>query len=180
MEESNKINEVEIRESVKEVDINLLEVCKSICKILLPGGAATGFFIKLYKDEKELLGLMTNEHVIKKEMIESNEIVDIYYNCEKNWSKIKLDKTKRYIAYNKNLDIIFIEIKSENKIKEKYFLLPNMNNIDYINKDIYIVQYPEGKNLSHSDGKIKDIKDINFELVYLPVLKKVHQVAQYF
>ena len=53
MEESNKINEVETRESaVKEVDINLLEVCKSICKILLPGGVGTGFLIKIYKDEK--------------------------------------------------------------------------------------------------------------------------------
>ena len=104
------------------------------------------------------------EHVIEKDMIESKEIIDVKYNCEKKWIKIKLDEKERFIKYDKEMDFTIIEMKADDKIKDKYFLLPNINNLDYKNKEIYIVQFPEGKNLSHSDGKIKDI--IDFELIY--------------
>ena len=58
-----------------------------------------------------------------------------------------------------------IEIKIEDKIKDKYFLLPNINNnIEYINKDIYIIQYPEGNKLSYSEDKIININ--NNELIH--------------
>ena len=165
MEDSDRRNEVETASSqIKEVDLNLIEVCKSICKIIYKNKFGTGFFIKLYKNEKELLCLMTNEHVIEKDMIESKEIIDVKYNCEKKWIKIKLDEKERFIKYDKEMDFTIIEMKADDKIKDKYFLLPNINNLDYINKEIYIVQFPEGKNLSHSDGKIKDI--IDFELIY--------------
>jgi hypothetical protein len=158
-------NEVETKNSeIKKIDLNLHEVLKSVCKIIYKNEFGTGFFIKLFKDDKELLCLMTNEHVIRKEMIESNEIIDIKYNYEKKWMKIKLDEKERYILYNKEMDITIIEIISNDKIKDKYFLLPNINNIDYINKDIYIVQFPEGKKLSYSNGKIKDVN--NFEIIY--------------
>ena len=154
MEINERQNEVEIKSSeIKEIDIHLHEVLKSVCKIIYKNKYGTGFFIKLYKEEKELFCLMTNEHVITKEMIESKEIINIKYNYEKKWIKIKLDSESRFILYNKEVDITIIEIKD--KIREKYFLLPNISsNIDYINKEIYIVQYPEGKNLSYSEGKI--------------------------
>jgi len=133
-------NEVEIKENpIKEVDISLNKVIKSVCKIIYENKVGTGFLIKLYKEEKELKCITTNEHVITKEMIELNKIIDIKYNCEDKWIKIKLDKNERYIIYNKNLDVTIIGIKKEDEIKDKYFLLPNINNnIDYINKDIYI------------------------------------------
>ena len=158
-------NEVETKNSeIKKIDLNLHEVLKSVCKIIYKNEFGTGFFIKLFKDDKELLCLMTNEHVIKKEMVESREIIDVKYNYEQKWMKIKLDEKERYILYNKEMDITIIEIISKDKIKDKYFLLPNINKIDYINKDIYIVQYPGGNDLSYSEGKIKDIN--NYELIY--------------
>ena len=42
--------------------------------------------------------------------------------------------------------------------------MPNINKIDYINKEIYIVQYPGGNDLSYSEGKIKDVN--NYEITY--------------
>ena len=75
-----------------------------------------------------------------------------------------MDEKERFIKCNKEMDFTIVEIKPEDKIKDKYFLLPTLNDIDYINKDIYIVQYPEGKNLSYSQGKIKTID--NYELSY--------------
>ena len=107
---------------------------------------------------------MSNERVVTKEMIELNKIIDIQYNCEEKWIKIKLDLNERYIIYNKEMDVTIIEIKKD-EIKDKYFLLPNINNnIEYINKDIYIVQYPQGNKLSYSEGKIININ--NNELIY--------------
>ena len=43
---------------------------------------------------KELHCLMTNEHVITKDMIESKETIDIKYNYEKKWIQIKLEEKK--------------------------------------------------------------------------------------
>ena len=165
MEEEGE-NEVKFKNSeIKKLDMNLHKVLKSVCKIMCQNGVGTGFFIKLYKDEKELLCLMTNEHIISKEMIESNEIIDVKYKNEQKWLRIKLDEKERYILNNKEMDITIVEIISKDKIKDKFFLLPNINNnIDYINKKIYIVQYPEGNDLSYSEGKIKEIK--NYNLIY--------------
>jgi len=165
MQASDRKNEVETKTSeIKEIDVNLNESCKSICKIIYQNNFGTGFFVKLYNHDKELLCLMSNEHVIRKDMIESKETINIKYNYEKKWLKIKLDEKERFIKYDKTMDFTIVEIKPEDKIKEKYFLLPCLNDIDYINKDIYIVQYPEGKNLSYSQGKIKTIDD--YELIY--------------
>ena len=165
MSDSEAKNEVLIRQSgIKEIDLNLHEVLKSICKIIYKNNFGTGFFIKLYKNEKELYCLMTNEHVIKKKMIEEKELIDVSYSYEKKWIKIKLDITQRFIKYDLQKDITIIEIIPDDKIKEKYFLLPIMNEINYINEDIYIVQFPEGKNLGYSEGKIKDI--YKYEIIY--------------
>ena len=159
-----KKNEAETKNSeIKKIDLNLDEILKSLCKIIFKNEFGIGFFIKLFKDDKELLCLMTNEHVIRKEMVESKEIIDVKYNYEQKWMKIKLDEKERYILYNKEMDITIIEIISKDKIEDEYFLLPNINKKDYINKDVYIVQYPDGNDLSYSEGKIKDIK--NYEII---------------
>ena len=103
MEDEERKNEIETKNSeIKEVNVSLHEVCKSICKIIYQNGEkthfGTGFFIKLYKENRELLCLMTNEHVIKEEMIESKENIDVKYDYEKKWIKIKLDETRRFIS----------------------------------------------------------------------------------
>ena len=51
----------------------LYEVCRSICKIITPKKVGTGFFIKLYKSDKPLFLLMTNEHIITKDMIKKKK-----------------------------------------------------------------------------------------------------------
>ena len=121
--------------------------------------------VKLYKNEKELYCLMSNEHIVTKEMVEAKVIIDVKYDMEEKWIKIKLDKRERFIKYDEFLDYIIIEIIMTDKIKDKFFLIPNINkNIDYINREIYIVQYPNGGQLSYSEGIIKGIK--NNELIH--------------
>ena len=120
---------------IEDVDMSLNEVCKSVCKIITKNSVASGFLIKLYKEQKELYCLMTNEHVINKKMIESKDIINFYYNYEKEWKQIKLDPTQRFIKYDSEKDFTIIEIKPDDKIKEKYFLLPNINKINHINEE---------------------------------------------
>ena len=162
----NRRNEVLIKDkTIKEIDLNLNKVIKSVYKVKYNNRVGTGFLIKLNKDQKELNCLMTNEHVITKEMIESNEIIEIENKSDEKLIKINLDKNERFIIYNEEMDISIIEIKIDDNINDKCFLLPNLDNyMEYIDKDIYIVQYPLGKNISYSEGKIKNIK--NEELIY--------------
>ena len=127
MEKNERKKEIEIKNSeIKKINISLHEVCKSICKTSYQIGNhikfGTGFFIKLHKDDEELFFLMTNEHVITKDIIESNETIDVKYNYEKKIMRIKLDKNKRYIILDKEMDVALIEIIQEDEIKDKYFL----------------------------------------------------------
>ena len=161
--EARKKEVIIINSEIKEVDISLTKVARSICKIAYGNKCGTGFLIKLYKDGKELFCLMTNEHVIKEAMINSKEIINVNYKLESKWIQIKLDSKERFIKYDPTLDFTVVEVGD--LIKQKYFLFPNIKNIDYINKDIYIPQFPKGNKLSFSEGKIIKINDSN-ELVY--------------
>ena len=167
-----RINEVIINNTpIKQIDLNIRKVCQSICKIFLEDRIGTGFLIKIYKNGRPLFCLMTNQHIIPKEMVELNKVVDISYDCEEKWIQIKLDKMERFIECDEFLDVSIIEIIPSDKIKEKFFLFPNMNhNINYANKEIYIIQYPEGEKLSYSTGKIKYV--IGNELAYDASTKK--------
>ena len=154
----NRTNEVETKNSeIKEVDISLTKVVKSICKITYSNKCGTGFLIKLYRDGKELFCLMTNHHVITKELVDSKEMINVKYNYENNWVQINLDTNERSIKYDQTFDFTIIDVGD--LIKQKYFLFPNINNIDYINQKIYIPQYPEGNKLSVSEGKITEINN---------------------
>ena len=155
---------------LEEIDESLHKVCKSICKIsyydekLSKMIFGSGCFIKLYKDGKKLLCLMTNYYVIKKEVIQSKTIINIKYKYEKILIQIKLDEKERFIKYNQNLDFSIIEIKQEDKIKDKYFLTPNLNDKNFINENIIIVQFPLAGKLSKSEGKI--IRIDNYKLYH--------------
>lgn len=70
----------------------------------------SGFLIKLKKNKKILNCLMSCEHVIKKQYIESKANIEIF-NSNHNL-KIELDKDKRYIQdfLFLKLDAIIVEI----------------------------------------------------------------------
>ena len=122
MDEGEIINEVMIKNSdIKKVDLNLIKAIKSICKIVYERRYGTGFFIKLEKDDKELYCLITNEHLIKKEMIENKIIIDIYYfhdDYNEKKIQIKLDNKRRYIKSDSSKDFTLIEIIPSDKIEK--------------------------------------------------------------
>ena len=139
-----KINKYEIKGIDKEINNNMHKIYKSVCKITYQKEVGSGFLIKLPKDGEEICCLMTNHHVIRNTMIESKEIVKVEYKFQEKSIEIKLDPKERFIQYDPNLDFTIIDV--HDIIKDKYFLSPNTKNINYINEDIYILQYPGGIN----------------------------------
>ena len=128
-----EVNEVEVVGSdLKEIDINVSKVIPSICRIKIQNKNGTGFFIKLYKNDKELFCLMTNEHVIEKKSISDNETIYIYFDSENEYKAITLNKSERFIKYYENFDVTIIEIIKKDKIDDKYFLIPNVDNFSQI------------------------------------------------
>ena len=102
-------------------------------------------------------------------MIESNQSINVYYNNKQNKININLDIKERFIKsfLYINIDATVIEILSKDSIDDTFFSLPYkdcyMDNYDELkNEKIYILQYPQGKFLSISHGKIKNIDQYEF------------------
>ena len=119
----DRVNQELIKDSAL-IPINdfLYEVFRSICKILIKGKIASGFLIKLFKNDEPLYCLMTNEHVLTSEMIENQEEIEIYYDNQRKRNKIKLNKEKRFIRDYKflNIDAIIVEILTKSLFLKKF------------------------------------------------------------
>ena len=153
---------------------DISEVYKSICKIITQdSGLGTGFFIKINKNNLFLYFLITNEHVITKEMISNQEAIKVIYDNQKKNCKIKLNKNERFIQdyLYLGIDAVIIQILFEDNIPERYFLLPNTQYINgykqFEKKQIYIPQYALGENLQCAFGSIKQINLYKNEITHL-------------
>jgi len=125
--EQSRVNEVKINNfKIKNIS-NQYKATKSTCRIQCSGNVGSGFFIKLKRNNKPFYSLMTCEHVINKNMIDSKETVNVQYDCKIKSIDIKLDS--RFIKCYKYLgiDATVIEILEKDGIKEEFFLLPNYN-----------------------------------------------------
>ena len=165
MEESEE--EENIKEEVYIKDNNLFKfnhivnISKSIVKIKVQQKKfGTGFLIKFNKINKPLYCLMTNEHIVSNDMIKNEEKIEIFYENEKSHLSIKLNKKERIIQTFKEMkiDVTIIEILEKDKINKEYFLSSISYYINeykyFIGEDIEIQQFPLGKDLFLSKGKV--------------------------
>ena len=151
-----------------------IPLTESICKIEIKTKSdkniITGFFLKFEIDQEFFFCLITNQHIISSDIINVNNIFHMSNNNEFKPVNIKLDLNKRYIKNFKeiNLDITVIEILEEDNISKDYFLFPESEiviNNNLINREIYIPQYNNSKELKNARGKIKEINQ--YEFTYL-------------
>ena len=173
MEDSFRINQaINPNSELKKID-NLLDIGKSICKIITSNSLGTGFLIKLNRINKPFYCLMTNEHVITQNLITKQEKIKIIYDNQHKNFEINLNKNERYIQdfLYLGIDATIIEILFNANIPENYCLLPNLEEpLGYeIFKDqkIYIFQFPKGGILSYSVGVIKEVNKYNNEMSHL-------------
>ena len=128
--------------------------------------------------------LITNNHIINKDKLDNNIMIRIEEENE-----IRNIDLKYRIKYTReDYDITIIEIKEEDNIKN-YIELDNIiindiindknKNVDYLDKTVYIIQYPKGE-LSVSYGVINKIQeDKKFNFTHKCNTQMVHQVRQY-
>ena len=154
----------------KTVDQDLYyvyNVCPSVCKITYLNVKGTGFLIKLKANNHSFFCLMTNEHVIKDDIVKRNQKIEVLYDNQEKKTEIILDSSERYIKsfIHLQIDCAIVEILLKDGIDEKYFLLPNENYEngfkDLIKKEIYIPQFSGGNDLSYSNGLIMNINKEN-------------------
>ena len=149
--------------------IELLKMEKSMCKINyekiedneIKKGNATGFFCKIDNFPIKY-GLFTNNHVLDENDIKKGNIINIEYNNKKK--KIKIDEKRRTFT-DEELDYTCIELYKSDNIKDYFEIDPILfkNKKSINNSDIFILQYPEGNELSFSYGKIISLEDNNIK-----------------
>ena len=116
---------------------------------------------------------MTNHHVISSEIVQNKEEIKIKYENKQNNLTIRLDPEERIILCLMEalkIDITIVEIIQKEKIKldDSYFLYPDTDLGSYdqlLGKEIQIIQFPNGNNLSLSNGIILELakEEDNFE-----------------
>ena len=138
---------------------------QNICKIKIGSIQGTGFFCEIpFPDKNNMFPVfITNNHIINEKILYAENAVieiEIKYDGIK-----KLNLNNRYKYTNKEYDITIIEIKNtdditsflqlDDTIINNIIKIENKNEL-FINKTLYIIQYPGGK-LSVSYGTLETI-----------------------
>ena len=134
---------------------------KSICKLKIGEEQGTAFFCKiLYPDRNNMLSaFITNNHVLNNELLSKKDlIIEIKIEEDKFPKKLNLNNRMKYT--NEEDDIAIVELKEEDNINnfleiddiiiDDILYNDNKNN-KFLDKTVYIIQYPEGE-LSVSYG----------------------------
>ena len=141
---------------------------KSVCLIKVIDNnipkSGTGFLVKFPIPSKEepLYGLITNNHLLVAECLQSDKSFEIIIN--KKSLKINLNNNNNFIFTSELIDITFIQLTDEIFFSNPDidFLDPNIDkNKTYINKSISIVQYPSQKQ-SFAFGRISSLSGFNY------------------
>ena len=139
------------------------QMINCICKIKIKGANGTGFFCRIPFLENEIMDcLMTNYHVLNEKYFEENKEINILLNDDSKALAIDLGiKRKKYL--NKKYDLVLIELKERDKIKNFLELDDNLfkknEKIFYEEKSIYVLHYPNGKNACVSYGLLNKIEE---------------------
>ena len=133
-----RINEAIVKDSalIKFPPLAILRHSKSICKIVTPSTIYSGFLIKFFKGEEDFFCLITNNHIITKDLIEQKITISFYYDNESKPKDINLNRNERLIIEFSEIDIdaTVIEILSKDNIEKDYFLLSSIDYMDNFDK----------------------------------------------
>ena len=150
---------------IEETKLILYQMENCICKIYQNERTGTGFFCKIpFPDKNNVLNvLITNNHILNKEDIKNNKIIELIMNNKEGKIKreIKMDETRKRFTYKNDeegVDITIIEIKSNDNINNFLEIDDEILELECKRKSIYVLHYPKDKKLV-SYGLINDIID---------------------
>ena len=167
IEEEENLEGVIENEDNEIVDYNILkkitefEMEKYVCKIVLEEKikgkliciSGTGFFCDI--SSKKLKVFITNNHVLDQKFLDNSKRLTFFIQQENNEIKKEIDlEINRFKLTNKDLDFTIIEILEEDKIEHFLEIDEFVHSKNYINQQIFSFQFPLGKQLKYSHGKI--------------------------
>jgi hypothetical protein len=83
-------NEMLINNNMIPMD-NVYDICKATIKIIIKNNRiGSGFFLKFERNNKNFYCIMTNQHVIKPNMVKNKEEIVIIYENEKKIFNYKI------------------------------------------------------------------------------------------
>jgi len=152
----------------KDEILKLFKMEKSMCKISferinkdkLEKGKGTGFFCKL-SDMPFKYALFTNNHILNESSIQKGKKINFEYYNEKK--RIEITEERRVFT-NEELDYTCIEVFKSDDINNYFEIEPELNKFNKkfieINKpDIFILQYPNGNDISFSEGRMLSLRN---------------------
>ena len=157
----NYLEKSPIPTTIEGTKIILNQMESKICKIHKTNSEkGTGFFCKISYNNKIMLTLITNYHVVNENFIKNNKEMKITLNDDNVPKTIYL--RNKIIYTNKDYDITIIQIKKEIineflEIDDKLFNEGSEN----LYSSIYILHYPKGDKASVSYGTINQIEGDN-------------------
>ena len=185
MEESDKVPYVRKESLLKRYPNVISYECtkkiieqmeKFICKIKIGETIGTAFFCEIpFPNKNNMLPvLISNNHTINRDFLFNNgSELEIHIKEKKDIIKLNLDKRMKYT--NEKYDITIIELKETDEIKNFLelddiiiddIINNNNKNKEFIDKTIYIIQYPESE-LSVSYGLLDNIyADKNYNFIH--------------
>ena len=162
--------EDKLKDSIEPVNIEgtkkiLDQLMNSIFKISIKGRLGTGFFCKIPFGKLALNVFLTNYNILDENDLKDNKQLNLSLYDEKETITIDFG-IERQTYFNKEYNITIKELKEEDNIKNYLELDDDLfqDNIElnYINKSIYILHYPDEKNANVSYGLINNIEKYNF------------------
>ena len=145
-----------------------LKAKKAICEIKLSNGFGSGFFCKIpYTDNDNILlpVLMTNNHVLSRDLLKSKNDITIIINSESKVISLK----QRKVWTDEKMDFTCIEIKEKEDNIHTFFNLDdkflenNYSNDCYLNQNVLIFAINKNdKQIGFSNGLIKKKNDCFF------------------
>ena len=153
----------------KEIIAFVNKAMEAVCEINLSKGFGSGFFCKIpYTENNNLLlpVLITNNHVLSRDLINSNNDIKITINGKNKTIPLK----QRKIWTDEKMDFTCIEIKEKEDNIDTFYNLDdnilknNSSNEYYLNKNVLIFAInKENKQIGFSNGLIKRCKDNFFD-----------------
>lgn len=157
-------NEMILEGSGQIINLNNVNIIgKSTCLIKYTednlNKKGTGFFIELpiLNSNKPMKGLMTNNHILNHKNLKKK---GFSINFEIQDTLFTLNPKNHFTFSDPFLDVTFIKLEEE-EIDNLGIDCLEIHEEEFIQKDVFIVHYPNGKNLSFSQGKIKNIWGYN-------------------
>ena len=153
----------------KETRDFLNKAMEAVCEINLSKGIGSGFFCKIpYTENNNLLlpVLITSNHVLSRDLINSDNDIKITINGKKKTIPLK----QRKIWTDEKMEFTCIEIKEKEDNIDTFYNLDgnilknNSSNEYYLNKNVIIFAInKENKQIGFSNGLIKRCKDNFFD-----------------